>query len=260
MQKLKDINIFASHNGETIKFNTPVNVSKEGLFTTTLPEDIVKKLKSYGADFASNRSGREGFFASETLKGLEKEIEAFTKNAITREVISDQLVIKYEIITQASYVRDTDGKILPNGRWVKNKEDFNKTAGWVQGNQSFGSRACTPMLSVFATVLRKIEYRYGNGTEKTEYERYSSESRKDGTDFDSSIDWLADQCGVCAQRQSYRYDEVNKLPEVPATEDNAQFFVTLLKFIYKANELLKNFEHPENVLAFIKTNKTLQIK
>lgn len=31
MQKLKDITIYASHNGENLKFSTPVTVTKEGL-------------------------------------------------------------------------------------------------------------------------------------------------------------------------------------------------------------------------------------
>ena len=39
MPKLKDLNILHIQDGERIQFRTPVNVTKEGLFTTTLPNE-----------------------------------------------------------------------------------------------------------------------------------------------------------------------------------------------------------------------------
>lgn len=58
---------------------------------------------------------------------------------------------------------------------------------------------------------------------------------------------------------SSRGVDVKDLPEVPATEENAAFFVKLLEYIYRANQLFTIFSNKENILAFIEANRPLEL-
>lgn len=261
MPKLKDIFIIVKNNDETIQFHTPVSINADGIFTTTLPRDVVETINRYGRVLATNRNGREGFFSSPTLKGLEDTVKATVNDALSRELTSEEAIIKYQIITKASYVRDTDGTIVPNGLWVNDPKQFNITARWVTGNAHFSNDPVTPTLSVFAKVFLKRVYHYASGLEKTIYEPYYAEKQNGGRiNKESSIDWLAEQHGVIGQHPFGHQIDITQMREVPATEKNALFFVTLLKFIYRANELLRDFDNPENILRFVENNTTLEIK
>lgn len=49
MGKLTDLQIYVLFDDQNISFKTPVSVTKEGVFTTTLPKEIVDKLLEYDA-------------------------------------------------------------------------------------------------------------------------------------------------------------------------------------------------------------------
>lgn len=69
MGKLTDINIVARNDyGDKMEIITPVSVTKDGLFTTTLPEESVDKLLDYGVSMDKNRAGRTGYFSAKTLE------------------------------------------------------------------------------------------------------------------------------------------------------------------------------------------------
>ena len=130
MGKLTDINVVARNEyGDTLGIVTPVSVTKEGIFTTTLPEEAVNKLLDYGVTLRANRVGREGFFSAKTLDELRKEIASVMGEALSRELVQEETVIKYQIKTAGSCYLDDDGEILPNGGWAKNKNYDTTTKG-----------------------------------------------------------------------------------------------------------------------------------
>lgn len=262
MPKLKDLNIVVLYNDINVHFQTPINVTKEGLFTTTLPKDVIATLSEYGAEFTHNRAGNPGYFCSKELSKLESEIEAFVRDCISREVIEEKLVIKYQIKTRCSYIIDEDGEVVPNGGWVKDRSAFDENrVKWSNGTEYHGMDHYTPSLSVFAKIYKKTTYQYKSGKTLVKYEQYKTENTVRG----GNVDWLCGQIRVCPEGGFRPYgmkadDMLNRLPEVEATEENAGVFVQMIKLIDKANELFSKLANPELFLAFVKENSLNQIQ
>lgn len=257
MPKLTDLNILEIFDKDKIQFKTPVSVTKDGLFTTTLPESAVARLKEFGLDMAQNRSGREGFFSNKTLEGLDKDIHAFVKECISRQVIEDKLVIKYRVQTKASYIVDVDGEIVPNGYWVKNHKDFeDNKVHWHEGNANFAGQYFTPSLSVYAMVFRKVKYSYKSGKTVTNYHYYKPVSGSR-----AAVDWLASQVNVVSGDYGFSKDkDLERLPEIDATPEVADFFVKMVKAIDELNERFSKLNEPEYVLALLAANGPKKIE
>ena len=64
MAKLTDLHIVKLFDDDRIVFDTPVSVTKDGMFTTTLPREAAETLESYGPKLDVNRAGRAGFFSA----------------------------------------------------------------------------------------------------------------------------------------------------------------------------------------------------
>lgn len=192
----------------------------------------------------------------------EATIHAVWFKALSRTLVEDKTVIKYCVKTRAAYVVDDDGEIIPNGYWRKNRtsnEQFE--SNWREGNDNhmFGF---TPSLSVYAKPFRKKRYVYKSGKEYTEYTPYESTKWSRG----SSVDWLASQVNVVLDdrfgafaSEKDRKRALQNVPEIDATEENAAFFVKMITFIDKANELFGQLNDPQYVLAILAANKPLQI-
>lgn len=256
MSKLVDINVVVRNQyGDCMSITTPVSVTKDGMFTTTLPESAVSKLREYGLELEKNRVGRDGFFAAKTLDDLRREVREFAEEALSRELVQEESVIKYQVITAGSCYIDDDGEILPNGGWCKQKnyDDKNKKGHWANFTEvSDSCHPVTPTLMVWVGVYDRKRYRFKSGKEITELKRKLVDSNRDQR---TNLNWLCDQVSV-RPYNAYRGD-VSPFPEVPATEENAAFFVTLLKFVYKANQLLTNFVDSKNILSFIEGKRPL---
>ena len=259
MGKLTDINVVARNEyGDTLSIETPVSVTKEGLFTTTLPENAVNKLLDYGVSMSKNRQGREGYFSAKTLDDLRKDIWNFMEEALSRELVQEETVIKYQIKTAGSCYIDDDGEILPNGGWAKNKNYDTTTKGhWAKFPEySDAMHLQQAKIQVWVGVYDRKHYRFKSGKEIEELQRKRCETFRKG-DARTNLNWLCDQ--VCmAPEGTYRAD-VSRLQEVPATEENAAIFVKILKFIYMANQLFTELSHQENLLAFIEANRPLAL-
>ena len=74
MAKLTTLNITEKNNNNSLSVTVSVNVTKEGLFTTTLSKEDVDKIHSYGIKLPVNRLGNEGYFNSTSLSDLENQI------------------------------------------------------------------------------------------------------------------------------------------------------------------------------------------
>lgn len=265
MPKLKDLNILHIQDGERIQFRTPVNVTKEGLFTTTLPSEAYNAIGAYGMSLRNNRFGNPGYFESTTLEGLQMQIQNLVREALSRTLVEDKTVIKYCVKTRAAYVVDDDGEIIPNGYWRKNHTTGEQLeTNWREGNDNLRSALSgfTPSLSVYAKPFQKKRYVYKSGKEHTEYTPYEPAKWSRG----SSVDWLASQVNVVPDDLSGHFNSkedwkrvLQNLPEIDATEENAAFFVKMVTFIDKANELFGQLNDPEYVLAILAANKPLQL-
>lgn len=256
-QKLTDLVVNVITDQEKIHIVTPVTVTKEGMFTTTLPEASVQTLRDYGMELRPNRAGRAGFFSSETLEGLRREIEKVAKEAVSRELIEDKLVIKYQVNTSGTYALDDDGEIIPNGYWRKTKkpgDDY--STNWREGNVNmpayFGN---TPTIKVFARVFHKKTYSYKSGKTLETLETYHPKNGRGG-----SVDWINCLCNIRPDVGSSSNIDYTRFAEVEATEENAAMFVKLFKFVFQANELLKEMSNPEFLLAYIAANRQKELE
>lgn len=81
MGKLTTLNITERDGDNKISIFVNVNVTKDGTFTTTLSEEDVSIIHSYGIKLARNRLGREGYFSNNTLSGIEMIFEKCLETA-----------------------------------------------------------------------------------------------------------------------------------------------------------------------------------
>lgn len=262
MPKLKDLRILVTNENDKIDFTTPVSVTKDGIFTTTLPNHAYNELGTYGLAMRKNRIGNPGYFEAKTLEALEKELTDFAKECISRELIEEKPVVVYEINTRCSYVKDENGELVPNGFWTKDKKAFDENrAKWVEGNKSWDGfrQSVTPGISIWAKVYVFRKYKYASGKETTTYEIYDPDSRQK-----SPMDWINSLCNTASEKEtrysmSLKDDDLARMPQVDATEENCQFFVTMFKMLFKMNELFSDFNKPGAVEFFVKNNSLPQL-
>ena len=260
MAKLTDLHIVKLFDDDRIVFDTPVSVTKDGMFTTTLSKNVAEELESYGPKLEVNRAGRAGFFSADTLEGLRRKIEKAVDEAISKELVEDKLVIKYSVTTKCSYAIDTDGEIIPNGYWQKDPIQRMKDYGtdWRKGNSNDPFRGNLPSVSVFARVFHKKTYAYRSGKTIQQLEIYRPEI-KNGRG--GSIDWINSLCNISPSDNSFGHKEdYTHTPEVDATEENAAMFVKLFKLIFQCNELFKDLNNPEYFLEVVAKNIPLAIE
>ncbi len=93
MAKVTDLRINISENGEKIQFETPVNVTKEGIFTTTIPRNAVDEIEKYGVTLRTNRLGNPGYFEAKTLDELTMSVKKVCREALSRELVEDKIII-----------------------------------------------------------------------------------------------------------------------------------------------------------------------
>lgn len=257
MAKLTEINITEIIDGESRSFRATVSVSKEGLFSTTLSKETLDALSEYMVDTETNRLGNKGYFAAKTLDELKRDLHRFLKECYSKTLVEDRLVVKYFIHTQCTYVRDSDGELVPNGVWSKDRKPGDQFCnGWKEGNyKSTSQDRFSPTLSVWAKVYHKQRYAYLSGKEVIKYEQYIPNDREK-----RPKDWLNSQVNT-TPFPDYGYNEqaLATLPEMEATEENCKFFISIIKLIWNANEMLGAFMNPDVVREFIESNRPLQI-
>lgn len=74
MAALTTLNITEKNANNSLSVTVKVNVTKEGVFTTTLSKEDVDKIHSYGIKLPTNRLGNEGYFNSIALSDLESQM------------------------------------------------------------------------------------------------------------------------------------------------------------------------------------------
>lgn len=76
MAALTTLNITEKNANNSLSVTAKVNVTKEGVFTTTLSKEDVDKIHSYGIKLPTNRLGNEGYFNSIALSDKDPELES----------------------------------------------------------------------------------------------------------------------------------------------------------------------------------------
>lgn len=225
-----------------------VNVNADGMFTTTLSKEDAAIFESYGIELKNNKANRAGFFKNETLAGLCYEIREIMKLCLEYKVVSETPVLKYYIKTYCSYcLNNQTGDIAPNG-----KAQYVGDGGykWIEGtsndpfytDRDFG-------IKVYVRPYMKRVVEYGNGNQKTFYDyRYKWEE-------DSYMEWLNNLSGM----KSKWGDE--SLQEIEGTEENARFFVNIIKQICRINEqigeIIKNDKLEQLIQNTLKLEKII---
>lgn len=236
----------AADKNMMMKIMIDVNITTEGMFTTTLSKEDAASFESYGIKLEDNRAGRTGYFISDTLAGLCEKIRKVMKQCLEYKVVSETPVLKYYIKTYCSYcLNNQTGDIAPNGK-AKFVGDDNYN--WIEGtsnepfhqDRDFG-------IKVYVKPYMKRIVEYGNGQQKTFYD-YKTEWEKD-----SYMEWLNELSGM---RVLYSSDH---LQEVEGTEENARFFVNIIKQICRINEQIGEIIKNDKLEQFIQSTLKLEV-
>lgn len=232
------------HRGkEEIRFTYDVNVSKDGTFSTTLPKEAVSKIEAYGVTLNENRVGNRGYFSSETMDGLERNIRKAVEEAVSCELVSTEDVIKYQIMICASYCRngadETDTELYPNGKGL------NGNYIWKDGNvQSDNLERKPTSFSVYVEPKTIKRYRYASGKTRTEVTSIDEKKYPEG----SAILFLNSIVNIYPDR----YIDIK---ELPCTEENARFFKKAIMSIWKLNEAIGQILKDDTLEKAIQTQQ-----
>lgn len=242
---------------ERIELEFVVNVSTEGVFTATLSEDDVLKMESLGATFGTNgrSNGRKGFFSNKTHEGLLVDIKNIAEHCVSRKLINEEIILRYQIATSASFARtipDENGvsKIVPGpGYGHEGKIDGHWRSGTIS---SHASSPKPVMSSFFVKPYKKFTYRYSSGSERVEYR---SMSHYTGSDHDNSPS-LSYLCAICSMSP---YSGGGEIKEMPYDEIKASWFVDMHRSVCMLAELMTKFAKAdsEDIVKFIESGVKL---
>jgi hypothetical protein len=229
-----------------LDFRYDIYVSAEGLFSTTLPKHIVALFQDANVGLKKNRIGNEGYLSANTMPELKAKVIALGKEYLSRDLVSEKIIIRYSIQTTCSYVLDAEGNIHPNGYGVPG---FNTTAFFKEGTLTQHATERHPFgILIYAQPFWRREYAYRSGNHKTEYERLSdSRSLMEGK---PALTWLNRVTSIAPPRGEL-------LKEIDYTEPVAAFFVSLLVSMCKLNERIKDFLDPESIQQLVDGNVKL---
>lgn len=111
MAALTTLNITEKNANNSLSVTAKVNVTKEGVFTTTLSKEDVDKIHSYGIKLPTNRLGNEGYFNSIALSDLESQIREVLKRCLSYKIVEEVPVIKYQLETNCVFSYDKNGNV-----------------------------------------------------------------------------------------------------------------------------------------------------
>lgn len=235
-----------------IRFKFDIYVTQSGEFTTTLPKEVVDKIEDAQIHLSTNRNGTKGFLSSETKDGLIKKVSDLAKEYVSRELISEKLVIQYSIETQMSYQLSPDGKVCPNGI-------IGGGTGWRGGVLESNATYPSPFgLRVYVGIFTKSEWRYKSGVVKSNYEgHWGSSGIKQTREEAPNLHWIANLTAISSSSRGFGSSKM-AISEMDYTEQNAGFFVDLVSALCLLNEkILPIIKEKETLINFINSSKKL---
>jgi len=245
-------------------FKFDVNVSKDGIFSTTLPKDVVKILKDANVSVHKNQLGNEGYITSSTHSGLIQAVKDVLAEYKSRELICEKIVLRYVIQTQCSYAKDKEGNICPNPskEWSGMEygmHDFNNKNPenvWFEGNVTIDSTKNRPFgFLIYAKPFVKRDYQYKSGKQKTEYSSmgFGGDVAANALEKGYYLRWL-NAVPCIAPPDGFRG---LKGEEMDYTENLAKFFVEMIISICKLNDRIKDFLTPDKIKEIAENGQKL---
>ena len=211
---------------DKLTFSYSIAVTKEGLFSTTIPKEIVEKMESVGIELGRNQKDNHGYFCSDTLKGLKDSIYEVVNKYSGKQLIEEKIVLLYSIDTTVSYCKGKTGKIYPNGGWQQAAEkDYN----WIEGTvQHDACHSAAYGFSIFVEPKLLQVWKFPNGEEFRDYQSIPEDRIEEG----STLDWLKSITAM-------NLDSGKEPKEIDYDEKIGLFFKSSILYIINLNERLK---------------------
>jgi len=218
-------------------FQISVNVNQQGMFTATLPAEIVELWTEHGLHLPLNRLKRAGFFESDTLVGFVTKVKDAIEELCSEELVSDEKVLRYSVDTACAYAIPADGdRFLPIP--VSGVQDGTY---WHDGTLSRDSSNMGPYgIWMNVNVSRKLTYRFkATGKMRVEYKRaYTDNSFADPRGDDAR--WLERLCSL-SETDDWRGRYKMTTKEMPCTPEACAVLRALFESLFAMNEKLKPF-------------------
>lgn len=232
------------YESENLKFTYQVNVDKEGNFTTTLPEDVVSKMRKVGMSLGHNRLYNEGYFSALSLEELNKQVKESVDKFSKKELIEEKVILKYSIDTVCTYCKTKDGKIVPNGYWAT---EIDGEYNWTNGTKEVHATSSRPFgFNCYVEPIKIKVWKFPDGEIKKEYLHTNNRD----FDYDETLNWLDSICGIAPDGD---YKEIDYTPEI------GLFFKNLLVYIFNINEKIQKIFGKDVDLSKIDLTKIKQI-
>jgi hypothetical protein len=220
---------------ERSDFSVSISVNNEGLFTTLLPEDVTEQFKKANIPVHFGRSKTKAYYHETSFQGLVQKIKDDISVFESVERLSEEIIIRYRVDTICSYCKSKgdSGEIVPNGymvdasytgnKWFKGSVDTNATYRKMYG------------LNMFVRVYNRITYSRSDGKVFSEYE-FLPNFFKDPER--PNLTYLYNMTCMPDEREYH---------EIVYTEERAQFFVDMFKWICTISERITDFMNPESL-------------
>lgn len=221
-----------------IDFKFDISVSKEGVFSTMIPKDVVELFTNANVDLNKNRLYNKGYVTGATPKEVCDNVKSICQEYLSRELISESIVLKYGIETRAAYCLGTDGEIYPNGCF---KEAIKKDDGYSNGGYANWKNGTVDInathknnfgVLVYVTPLNKLVYKYRSGKTKEEYVSIHEHENE-------VINWLANLTCIAPNGL--------KIKEIEFTYNIGMVFINMIKSLCRLNEQIKDFLEPDGI-------------
>jgi hypothetical protein len=211
---------------EKLSFSYTVSINNDGLFSTTIPKEVVDKLEMVGISLGRNRKNNTGYFCSETLDSLKKEIYDVAIKYSKKELVEEKIVLLYSIDTTCFYCKGKTGIIYPDGRWEQEAEgDYNWQEGTIQHDACHSGAYG---FSIFCAPKLLSTWKFPTGEIFKDYQGIPEEMIKEG----STLHWLN-------SIRAMNLDNGKNPKEIKYTKEIGQFFKSLILYICETNERLK---------------------
>ncbi len=249
MPKVTTQKVKVGEDNDYLLVSYDVNVNVEGEFTTTLKQEDVKIIESYGVNLKTNgrSNGRKGYFKASTLWDLKTEIKTTLEQCYHRKLKEQKTVIRYRIDSACSFGFSLNGSIIPNLGWGYDGQPDLKT-GWQDGVTRSNAAWPEPAgVQFYVEISDKKTWTYPKGNEKTTYDSIKESDYKQNCYY---LHWLNNI-------RSIRQPKGGSLREIDYTEERARFFVDFYKAICKLAMTVKQFEEPEAIIQLAESGRYL---
>lgn len=229
-----------------------LNVNSDGYFTTTLKEEDVKIIQSYGINLYSNgrSNSRKGFFMNKTKEGLLIEIKEVLEKCMSKTLVEEKIILRYSFCTVASFGFTIDKKIVPNMGWGLDGK-LDNDLYWQSGTlQASAQRPEAIGIQMYIKPFFKRKYKFLDNREKIEYKEFTPFGSNIANENQYYLLWLENICGT-------KPPEGGKIQEIDYTEERAKFFVEMYKSLCKLAYSIKHFVKPEEIIKLIENGKYL---